>query len=124
MGGTVVAVGAVHQALVTICNLVLGERLFYVRVLGDLAVFVLDGYIGDIESLLVTGNKGHLFTDMPMYPIDVRRLWIAPDVNEHIDCSRRVFLVGSVMIKNLLAADVEFLRPVTMFTGFPRRAQI
>src|SRR5512133_873210 len=113
MSRPVVTVGAVHQPLVSFGDLILGERVFNVRILGNFTVLVLDSDIGDIKPFLVTGNKGNFLAYVPVDTTGVWRLGVAADMNQHVNAARRLFLVRGVMVEDCLAAHVKLFRLMT-----------
>src|ERR1019366_2034634 len=126
--GAVVAVDAVHAALLGLVNLGLGEGGVLRHVLGHPAILVLYAHPGNHLALLVAGKVGDLvgdvhvpvdtFTGLPEFGI------AATDLYQHAEHARRVLLIDAVMSEGFELRPPEFPRPVALLAGLLRGAKI
>src|ERR1039457_5510866 len=118
------AVGAVHQALIALGDLILGDRLLHVEIFRDLSVFLLDCNVGDGQPLLVAGYIFNLGADVPVNAAGMGRQRGAADLDQQVDLPRGIGFVGCIMVVYLLPAGIEFFRPVAVLAGLPCRSEI
>src|SRR6478672_7650875 len=78
-------------------------------------------------ALLIGSNVFDLVADIHM-PVNSLggsgRGIAAPSLDDHPNLAQRVLLVVSIVREDLQLSAVEFLRPVALFAGLLRRAQV
>src|SRR2546429_2683836 len=126
MRRTIMAIDAIHSALLASHHQLGTRRPVSVEVFSDVALPVFDPHPGNYLPVIIGSYKSDFIrkVHMPVYSGHRSACRIAAaDIYQHSHTAQRVLLVISVVAERLEFGPVKLRRPMTLFTSFAHGRQ-